>query len=65
MNPTELEAYDAMMRDRDRWREKAEAIERAAQRLIQAKGRHNTAEAYKALEGILSHHPVDVTRTFR
>jgi hypothetical protein len=50
MTPTELEAYDAMMRDRDRWRERAEAIERAAQDLIQAKGRHNTKKAYKAPE---------------
>jgi hypothetical protein len=28
MTPNELEAYDAMMHDRDRWRERAERLER-------------------------------------
>jgi hypothetical protein len=34
MTPTELEAYDAMMRDRDRWREKAEGLHPATENAV-------------------------------
>lgn len=36
MTPRELEAYDAMMKDRDKWREKSEKMEAVNVRLTRA-----------------------------